>query len=89
MLLRLGTFWNQTVVRLVRPLSGLMSLSGFSVRKRNVRLVSPLSAVMSVIEFRRRERSVRLVSPLNALMSLRLGLPRLEGNQNKSLRRLL
>ena len=38
-------------VRLVSPLSTLMSVIEFSWSLRSVRLVNPLSALMSVIEF--------------------------------------
>ena len=41
-------------VRLVSPLTALMSVIALPLRRRFVRLVSPLSALMSVIELSQR-----------------------------------
>ena len=50
MLLRLGLLPRVSSVRLVSPLSALMSLIELSLMLRIVRLVSRLSALMSLIE---------------------------------------
>ena len=50
MLLGSELFWGRRDVRLVSPLSALMSVIELPQRVRVVRLVSPLRALMSLIE---------------------------------------